>query len=186
MGWKPSVVVQVPTVLNLNLEKRIIPRCSFIRVLVLKGLVNKENPLSIVLVNCDERFLDTLLIKYQDETYSDGHHRRWRPEDGHLPSATSKSSEEVKVVEVVEVDGQLPHLFTIGIANLSAIYHRRSRSGLFRRTRDAGSTTGEVEVIDVSQCSSDSEGFRFAVEIANPIVIPLPRPVLLLHDATNR
>ncbi|TXG51364.1 hypothetical protein EZV62_023888 [Acer yangbiense] len=67
MGWKPSAVVQIPTVLNLNLEKWFIPRCSIIRVLVLKGLINKEIPLSTVLVNCDERFLDTSVTKYQDE-----------------------------------------------------------------------------------------------------------------------
>ncbi|KAK1588153.1 hypothetical protein Q3G72_020304 [Acer saccharum] len=67
MGRKPSAVVQVPTILNLNLEKRIIPRCSVIRVSVLKGLINKEIHLSTVLVNCDERFLDTFVTKYQNE-----------------------------------------------------------------------------------------------------------------------
>ncbi|KAK0580575.1 hypothetical protein LWI29_003694 [Acer saccharum] len=67
MGWKPSAVVQVPTVLGYSLEKRIIPRCSIIRVLVLKGLINKETPLSTILVISDQRFLDTFVTKYQDE-----------------------------------------------------------------------------------------------------------------------
>ncbi|KAK0597678.1 hypothetical protein LWI29_027530 [Acer saccharum] len=48
-----------------------------------------------------------------------------------------------------EVDGKLPPPFAISIANLSASYHRRSRSRRFRRARDAGSTIGEVEVVDV-------------------------------------
>ena len=101
------------------------------------------------------------------------------------PSQPPPPSEEVGVVEVVEVDGKLPPPFAIEIVNLLASYHRRSRSRSrrFRRARDAGSTIGEVEVEveDVSQCSSGNGGFRFA----NPIVIPSPRLVLLLHDGTN-
>ncbi|GLT63616.1 hypothetical protein SLA2020_361700 [Shorea laevis] len=38
MGWHPSAVASFPFVHASSLEKRIIPRCSVIRVLLLKGI----------------------------------------------------------------------------------------------------------------------------------------------------
>ena len=104
------------------------------------------------------------------------------------PSQSPPPSEEVEVVEVVEVNGKLPPPFVIEISNLSANYHRQSQSRQFRHARDASSTISEVKVkvVDVSRCSSGSGGFRFVIEIANPIVILSPSQVLLLHNAMNR
>ena len=75
-----------------------------------------------------------------------GHHRRWRPEDGRLPPVTSKSSEEVEVVEVVEVDGQLHP----SVSRLKSRIYRPATTGevdrRFRRARDAGYTPAMDEV----------------------------------------
>ncbi|KAL6134830.1 hypothetical protein ACLB2K_067058 [Fragaria x ananassa] len=42
MGWKSGEVAEYPYVLSYSLEKRIIPRCSVIRVLLLKGLIEED------------------------------------------------------------------------------------------------------------------------------------------------
>ncbi|RVX19171.1 Transcription termination factor MTEF1, chloroplastic [Vitis vinifera] len=41
MGWKLSAIIRVPITLGYSLEKRIIPRCSVGKVLILKGFVIK-------------------------------------------------------------------------------------------------------------------------------------------------
>lgn len=65
-GWKPSSVTHVPYVLTYSLEKRIIPRCSVIRVLFLKGLID-EQCLSSVAISSNKYFLDRFVIKYQNQ-----------------------------------------------------------------------------------------------------------------------
>ncbi|KAK1560763.1 hypothetical protein Q3G72_030670 [Acer saccharum] len=67
MGWKPSDVARTPSVLCYIMEKRIVPRCSVIRILLLKGLVKKEFAISSVLLSTEKYFLDTFMIKYQDQ-----------------------------------------------------------------------------------------------------------------------
>ncbi|GLT81024.1 hypothetical protein SLA2020_524320 [Shorea laevis] len=42
MGWHPAAVASFPFVHASSLEKRIIPRCSVIQVLLLKGLIKEE------------------------------------------------------------------------------------------------------------------------------------------------
>ncbi|KAK9205001.1 hypothetical protein WN943_015267 [Citrus x changshan-huyou] len=68
MGWHPSAIAHVPSAFTYSLERRIIPRCSVIRVLLSKGLINEENKiyLSSLVVNSNKRFLDTFVTKYQD------------------------------------------------------------------------------------------------------------------------
>ncbi|KAJ4727619.1 Transcription termination factor like [Melia azedarach] len=67
MGWPPSAVARVATVLAYSLEKRIIPRCSVIRVLQVKGLIKEKFSLSSVVMSSDKYFTDTFVSKYQNQ-----------------------------------------------------------------------------------------------------------------------
>ncbi|KAI7983182.1 hypothetical protein LOK49_LG15G00292 [Camellia lanceoleosa] len=67
IGFKPITVARTPKPLGNNLEKRIIPRRSVIRVLLLNGLIKKEKGLSAILSMSEERFLDAFVTKYQDQ-----------------------------------------------------------------------------------------------------------------------
>ncbi|KAJ9189023.1 hypothetical protein P3X46_000365 [Hevea brasiliensis] len=49
IGWQPAAVARVPVVLCYGLETWIMPRCSVIRVLLLKGLIKADVPLSTAL-----------------------------------------------------------------------------------------------------------------------------------------
>ena len=44
MGWQPAAIARSPVALTLsvNFEKRVVPRCSVVKVLLLKGLVKKN------------------------------------------------------------------------------------------------------------------------------------------------
>ncbi|KAF2300287.1 hypothetical protein GH714_011430 [Hevea brasiliensis] len=67
MGWQPAAVARVPVVLCYGLETRIMPRCLVIRVLVLKGLIKADVPLSTMLIPSEKNFLERFVIKYQDQ-----------------------------------------------------------------------------------------------------------------------
>ncbi|KAF2322057.1 hypothetical protein GH714_006102 [Hevea brasiliensis] len=66
MGWQPAAVARLPIVLCYSLERRIMPRCSVIRVLLLKGLIKADVCLHSVLKLSEELFLERFVIKYQD------------------------------------------------------------------------------------------------------------------------
>ncbi|KAJ9178540.1 hypothetical protein P3X46_010418 [Hevea brasiliensis] len=66
MGWQPAAVARFPTVLCYSLERRIIPRCSVVRVLLLKGLIKGDIHLSSVLPPSEKYFLERFVIKYQE------------------------------------------------------------------------------------------------------------------------
>ncbi|KAL5550591.1 hypothetical protein UlMin_000767 [Ulmus minor] len=65
MGLQPSDVARTPEALKYSLGNRIIPRCSVIQALLLKGLITKKIPLSTVLKSSEKYFLDTFVLKYQ-------------------------------------------------------------------------------------------------------------------------
>ncbi|XP_062008696.1 transcription termination factor MTERF2, chloroplastic-like [Rosa rugosa] len=68
MGWQPSDVAGCPDVLTYSLEKRIIPRCSVIRLLQLEGLIAKEDvSISTILKTSEKWFLERFVIRYQDQ-----------------------------------------------------------------------------------------------------------------------
>ncbi|KAF2300285.1 hypothetical protein GH714_011414 [Hevea brasiliensis] len=67
MGWQPAAVARVPVVLCYGLETRIMPRCLVIRVLLLKGLIKADVPLSTMLIPSEKNFLERFVIKYQDQ-----------------------------------------------------------------------------------------------------------------------
>ncbi|XP_034690577.1 transcription termination factor MTERF15, mitochondrial-like [Vitis riparia] len=67
MGWQPAVVARAPVAICLNFEKRVVPRCSVVKVLLLKGLVKKDLRLDHFLSLTEENFLDKYVIKYRDD-----------------------------------------------------------------------------------------------------------------------
>ncbi|KAG5514301.1 hypothetical protein RHGRI_035641 [Rhododendron griersonianum] len=67
MGWKPAAIAKVPSVLLFSVKRRTIPRCSVLKVLILKGLISKDVCLSTVLMRNDKYFLDRFVTKYAQD-----------------------------------------------------------------------------------------------------------------------
>ncbi|OVA06462.1 Mitochodrial transcription termination factor-related [Macleaya cordata] len=67
MGFSPLIITKHPITPMYNLKKRIIPRCSVIRVLVSKGVVKKNFSISTVLTMTEKSFLKNYVIKYEQE-----------------------------------------------------------------------------------------------------------------------
>ncbi|KAL2535323.1 Mitochondrial transcription termination factor family protein [Forsythia ovata] len=67
MGCESRLIARQPHILFYSLEKRIIPRCSVVHLLSLKGLVRKDKSLSTILVPAEKKFLDMFVTKYAEE-----------------------------------------------------------------------------------------------------------------------
>lgn len=67
MGWPARRLARCPAILFFSLERRIIPRCEVVKVLVEKGLLKREFSLSTFLLPPEERFLDRFVVGYRDE-----------------------------------------------------------------------------------------------------------------------
>ncbi|KAK9912765.1 hypothetical protein M0R45_036609 [Rubus argutus] len=67
MGWPSRMVAKNPVVMGFSLEKRIIPRCSVVQVLLLKGLlINESFTLTSLFIPGEEQFLKRFVTKYLD------------------------------------------------------------------------------------------------------------------------
>ncbi|OVA17544.1 Mitochodrial transcription termination factor-related [Macleaya cordata] len=66
LNWKTSVVSRCPNLLLLSLENRMIPRCSVLQVLMLKGLVEKDVNVVQVFKLTEKEFVKKYVTKYQD------------------------------------------------------------------------------------------------------------------------
>ncbi|XP_043697242.1 uncharacterized protein LOC122648033 [Telopea speciosissima] len=67
MGWERAVIFTYPDILGLSLEKRILPRCSVFRVLILKGLMKKDRQMGYLLKESEKLFLEKSVTKYEKE-----------------------------------------------------------------------------------------------------------------------
>lgn len=67
MGWPTKEIVHCPVVLFFSLERRIIPRCRALRVLLSKGLVKKDISLNTVLLPVEKCFLDRFVTKFLED-----------------------------------------------------------------------------------------------------------------------
>ncbi|KAM1815157.1 hypothetical protein ACFX11_028739 [Malus domestica] len=64
MGWSSGMIAKHPVVMNLSLERRLIPRCSVVKVLLLKGLINENFNLGSVVIPAEKQFLETFVNRY--------------------------------------------------------------------------------------------------------------------------
>ncbi|CAH8256152.1 unnamed protein product [Arabidopsis lyrata] len=68
MNWPLKAVASIPQVLGYSLEKRTVPRCNVIKVLISKGLFGSElPPISSVLTSPREKFLNCYVRKHDDK-----------------------------------------------------------------------------------------------------------------------
>ena len=66
LGWPSTDIARNPVVLHLSLEKRVIPRCSVIQILIAKDLVKDDLSFSSFLLVNEKSFLKKYLSKFQD------------------------------------------------------------------------------------------------------------------------
>ncbi|KAG2697353.1 hypothetical protein I3760_07G101900 [Carya illinoinensis] len=66
MGCSSTNIARNPTVLFFSLEKRIMPRCSVIQILIAKGLVKNDLSPATFILPGERCFLDKFVIKFQD------------------------------------------------------------------------------------------------------------------------
>ncbi|KAJ4963296.1 hypothetical protein NE237_023235 [Protea cynaroides] len=67
MGWDREVIIRYPKLLAFSLEKRILPRCSVLQVLILKGLVKENCNMGSLIVRSEKHFLEKFVTKYENE-----------------------------------------------------------------------------------------------------------------------
>jgi mTERF domain-containing protein len=67
LGYSSTDIAKNPVVLNLSLEKRLIPRCSVVQILLAKDLVKNDLSLSTFLLPNEKYFLERFVIKFQDD-----------------------------------------------------------------------------------------------------------------------
>ncbi|KAL7252027.1 hypothetical protein ACSBR1_013806 [Camellia fascicularis] len=68
MGWESSRIARRPKWISLSLEKRIIPRCSVVQVLLSKGLIDKKRlSLATLLESTESLFLEKFVIQYNEQ-----------------------------------------------------------------------------------------------------------------------
>ncbi|KAK9912753.1 hypothetical protein M0R45_036598 [Rubus argutus] len=67
MGWSSGMIVKFPQIIGFSLEKRIIPRCSVVKVLLLKGLIQEKFSWSTVFCYADKLFVSRFVIRYLDK-----------------------------------------------------------------------------------------------------------------------
>ncbi|KAK7843828.1 hypothetical protein CFP56_011902 [Quercus suber] len=66
LGRPSTDILMNPVVLNLSLEKRIIPRCSVVQILLAKNLIKSDFGLATFLLRKEKFFLEKFVIKFQD------------------------------------------------------------------------------------------------------------------------
>ncbi|XP_059435174.1 transcription termination factor MTERF15, mitochondrial-like isoform X2 [Corylus avellana] len=67
IGWPSANIATYPYVINLSLEKRIIPRCSVVQILLAKGLIKNNLALGTFLLPTERKFLERFVIRFQDD-----------------------------------------------------------------------------------------------------------------------
>ncbi|KAF5460027.1 hypothetical protein F2P56_019927 [Juglans regia] len=67
LKMKPSMISKSPILLLHSLEKRIIPRCSVLQVLMLKGLIKEDIAIPYMVSMAEKEFMVKFVSKYQNE-----------------------------------------------------------------------------------------------------------------------
>ncbi|XP_062087435.1 uncharacterized protein LOC133794235 [Humulus lupulus] len=66
MGWSSKNIVKCPVILFYSFEKRILPRCSVVQVLLAKGLIKKDISFCGVIQSVESKFLKKYVTKYHE------------------------------------------------------------------------------------------------------------------------
>jgi mTERF domain-containing protein len=66
-GWPSTDIASIPRVINISLEKRIIPRWSVVQILQAKGLVKNNLALATFLLPSERVFLEKFVIRFRDD-----------------------------------------------------------------------------------------------------------------------
>ncbi|KAG7952046.1 hypothetical protein I3843_12G039000 [Carya illinoinensis] len=67
LKMKPSKISKSPILLQYSLEKRIIPRCSVLQLLMLKGLIKVDTSIVYIVKMAEKKFMERFVSKYQNE-----------------------------------------------------------------------------------------------------------------------
>ncbi|KAG6633298.1 hypothetical protein I3843_12G038200 [Carya illinoinensis] len=67
LKMKPSRISKSPILLLLSLEKRIIPRCSVLQLLMLEGLIKEDTSIVYIVKMAEKNFMKRFVSKYQNE-----------------------------------------------------------------------------------------------------------------------
>ncbi|KAG6683933.1 hypothetical protein I3842_12G037700 [Carya illinoinensis] len=67
LKMKPSVISNCPNLVLHSLEKRIIPRCSVLQLLMLKGLIKEDTNIVYMVTMAEKNFMERFVSKYQSE-----------------------------------------------------------------------------------------------------------------------
>ncbi|KAK1319134.1 hypothetical protein QJS10_CPB04g00440 [Acorus calamus] len=67
LGWESSSLSRCPVLLCYDLEKRVIPRCAVLQVLLSNGLIKKNMKWTSALIPSEKRFLERFVTKYKEE-----------------------------------------------------------------------------------------------------------------------
>ncbi|GAV85845.1 mTERF domain-containing protein [Cephalotus follicularis] len=67
LDWDSKLIARCPSVLGLSLKKRIAPRCSVLRFLLLKGLIDRSMSIGTLFVCPEELFLRKYVVRYEEE-----------------------------------------------------------------------------------------------------------------------
>ncbi|KAF5476582.1 hypothetical protein F2P56_003319 [Juglans regia] len=67
LKMKPSMISKNPNLLLLSLERRIIPRCSVMQLLISKGLIKEDTSVVHMFKMTEKKFVEKLVSKYHNE-----------------------------------------------------------------------------------------------------------------------
>jgi mTERF domain-containing protein len=67
LKMRPSLIPKNHILLRYSLEKRIIPRCSVLQLLISKRLIKEDTSLFQMLAMTENKFVEKLVCKYQNE-----------------------------------------------------------------------------------------------------------------------
>ena len=67
LKMKPSLISKTPILILFSLEKRIIPRCSVLQLLISKRLIKENTSIFHAIAMPENKFVEMLVSKYQNE-----------------------------------------------------------------------------------------------------------------------
>ncbi|RZC86956.1 hypothetical protein C5167_030310 [Papaver somniferum] len=67
MGYSALVITKFPQILTYSLEKRIVPRCCVSQILISRGLVKYQIPLTSLLIMAEKAFVEKFVTQFEKE-----------------------------------------------------------------------------------------------------------------------